>query len=227
MALTKDKDDVLHSEQDRTIRVVVIEDQTILRDLLCRLLEQIPGVEVIAQTGDGAEGYRLCMDLEVDLIITDLFLPHLSGIEILKRLGNKIKILVFSATTSPQVIQSAIRSGAYSFVHKNSPLGELESAITRLSAGYSYYCPIAVDIIRGTLSNKIESNKIDLLSKREMEVIQLTAEGYPQKDIAKKLNMSRRTVDSHRFNIMKKLDLHGVAAVTRWAVSNGIVELHR
>jgi DNA-binding NarL/FixJ family response regulator len=227
MGLIKNKDDVLHPAEVRTIRVVVIEDQTILRDLLCRLLEKIPGVEVIAQTGDGAEGYRLCMDLEVDLIITDLFLPHLSGIEILKQLGNKIKILVFSAATSPPVIQSAIQLGAYSFIHKNSPLSELESAITRLSAGYSYYCPVAVDIIRGSLSNEIESNEIDLLTKREREVIQLTAEGYPQKDIATKLRMSRRTVDSHRFNIMKKLDLHGVAAITRWAVSNGIVEAHR
>jgi len=227
MVLTKDQNAAPESTDASTLKVIVIEDQTILRDLLCRLLEKIPGVEVIAQTGDGTEGYRLCTELEVDLIITDLLLPHLSGFEILKQLGKKIKILVFSSATSPPVIQRAIRLGAYSFIHKNSPLSELESAIQRLSAGYCYYCPVAVDIIRGTLSNKIESNEIDLLTKREREVIQLTAEGYPQKDIAKKLKMSHRTVDSHRFNIMKKLDLHGVAAITRWAVSNGIVEAHR
>ncbi|MGJ8638184.1 MAG: response regulator [Opitutaceae bacterium] len=209
-------------------KVIVIEDQTILRDLICQLVEGSSGMEVIAQSGDGAEGYQLCLEHEPDLVILDIMLPNLNGSEVLRRLKSKnstINILIFSAAASNSVVNRLLKSGVTGYIEKNAGLNELEKAISLVSEGRSYFSPHIIDIMRELMINGGQDDSLDSLTTREREIIQLIAESFSNKEIAAKLGMSVRTADTHRTNIMKKLDLHDVAALTRWAIANKLVHL--
>ncbi|HAV12595.1 MAG TPA: DNA-binding response regulator [Opitutae bacterium] len=208
--------------------VIVIEDQTILRDLICQLVEGYSDMKVIAQSGDGAVGYELCLEHEPDLVILDIMLPNLNGSEILRRLKAKnqgINILIFSAAASISVVNRLLKSGVTGYIEKNAGLKELEKAISLVSEGRSYFSPRIIDIMRELMISGGKDDALDSLTTREREIIQLIAESFSNKEIAAKLGMSVRTADTHRTNIMKKLDLHDVAALTRWAISNKLVHL--
>lgn len=208
-------------------KVIVIEDQTIMRDLICQLVESYAGMEVIAQSGDGAEGYELCLEHAPDLVILDIMLPNLNGSEVLRRLkakNPKINILVFSAASSNSMVNRLLKSGVTGYIEKDAGLAELEKAIDLVSDGRSYFSPRVVDVMRELMVSGGQDDSLESLTTREREIVQLIAESYSNKEIAAKLGMSVRTADTHRTNIMKKLDLHDVAALTRWAIANKLVD---
>lgn len=208
-------------------KVVVIEDQTILRDLICQLVEGYTGMEVIAESGDGAEGYELCLKHLPDLVILDIMLPNLNGSEVLRRLkakNPKINILIFSAASSNSMVNRLVKSGVTGYIEKDAGLDELEKAISLVADGRSYFSPRVVDAMRELMVSGGQDDSLESLTTREREIIQLIAESYSNKQIAAKLGMSVRTADTHRTNIMKKLDLHDVAALTRWAIANKLVD---
>jgi DNA-binding NarL/FixJ family response regulator len=210
-------------------QVIVIEDQTILRDLICQLVESYADMEVIAQAGCGADGYELCIQHEPDLVILDIMLPNLSGSEILRRLkanNPKINILIFSAAASNAMVNRLLKAGVTGYIEKDAGLAELEKAISLVSTGRSYFSPRIVDAMRELMINGGQDDSLDSLTPREREIVQLIAESYSNKEIAARLGMSVRTADTHRTNIMKKLDLHDVAALTRWAIANKLVNLN-
>ncbi|HBR95607.1 MAG TPA: DNA-binding response regulator, partial [Opitutae bacterium] len=197
-------------------KVIVIEDQTIMRDLICQLVESYAGMEVIAQSGDGAEGYELCLEHAPDLVILDIMLPNLNGSEVLRRLkakNPKINILVFSAASSNSMVNRLLKSGVTGYIEKDAGLAELEKAIDLVSDGRSYFSPRVVDAMRELMVSGGQDDSLESLTTREREIVQLIAESYSNKEIAAKLGMSVRTADTHRTNIMKKLDLHDVAAL--------------
>ena len=207
-------------------KVIVIEDQTILRDLICQLVEGYSSMEVIAQSGDGSEGYDLCLEHQPDLVILDIMLPNLSGSEVLRRLkakNPKINILIFSAAASNSMVNRLLKSGVTGYIEKDAGLVELEKAISLVSEGRSYFSPRIVDAMRELMVNGGQDDSLESLTSREREIVQLIAESFSNKEIAAKLGMSVRTADTHRTNIMKKLDLHDVAALTRWAIANKLV----
>ena len=207
-------------------KVIVIEDQTILRDLICQLVEGYTGMEVIAQAGCGADGYELCIEHQPDLVILDIMLPSLSGSEVLRRLkakNQKINILIFSAAASNSMVNRLLKAGVTGYIEKDAGLAELEKAIALVSEGRSYFSPRIVDAMRELMINGGQDDSLDSLTSREREIVQLIAESNSNKEIAAKLGMSVRTADTHRTNIMKKLDLHDVAALTRWAIANKLV----
>ncbi len=208
-------------------KVIVIEDQTILRDLICQLVESYTAMEVIAQAGCGSEGYELCIEHKPDLVILDIMLPNLSGSEVLRRLkakNPKINILIFSAAASNSMVNRLLKAGVTGYIEKDAGLVELEKAIALVSEGRSYFSPRIVDAMRELMINGGQDDSLDSLTSREREIVQLIAESYSNKEIAAKLGMSVRTADTHRTNIMKKLDLHDVAALTRWAIANKLVD---
>ena len=208
--------------------VIVIEDQTILRDLICQLVESYANMRVIAKSGDGSEGYQQCLDYEPGLVILDIMLPNLNGSEVLRHLkakNPKINILIFSAAASNGVVNRLVKSGVTGYIEKNAGLNELEKAISLVSEGSSYFSPRIIDIMRELMITGGKDDSLDSLTTREREITQLIAESYSNKEIAAKLGMSVRTADTHRTNIMKKLDLHDVAALTRWAIANKLVHL--
>ena len=208
-------------------KVIVIEDQTILRDLICQLVEGYSTMDVIAESGDGAEGYQLCLKHSPDLVILDIMLPNLNGSEVLRRLkvkNPKINILIFSAAASNSMVNRLLKSGVTGYIEKDAGLEELEKAIALVADGRSYFSPRIVETMRELMINGGQDDSLDSLTTREREIVQLIAESYSNKEIAAKLGMSVRTADTHRNNIMKKLNLHDVAALTRWAIANQLVD---
>lgn len=213
------------------IRTIIIEDQTAIREMIATLVRCEPGLEVVAQLGDGQEAFQRCLEYQPDFIILDVMLPSLNGVEIIKRLNKKLKstrILVFSGYQNPALVHEVIQAGAHGFVEKSANLAELKQGIHTVSSGGSYFGPQVTELLRmsvmkphGTRTGNIES-----LSKREREILQLIAESYSTKEIAEKLSISKKTAENHRSSLMKKLDLHGVASLTRFAIENGLVEPH-
>lgn len=208
-------------------KVIIIEDQTIMRDLICQLIEGYTTMEVIAQSGDGSEGYELCLKHVPDLVILDVMLPNLNGSEVLRRLkakNPKINILIFSAASSSTMVNRLLKSGVTGYIEKDAGLAELEKAINLVADGRSYFSPRVVDAMRELMISGGKDDSLESLTTREREIVQLIAESFSNKEIAAKLGMSVRTADTHRTNIMKKLDLHDVAALTRWAIANKLVD---
>lgn len=208
-------------------KVIVIEDQTIMRDLICQLVEGYATMEVVASSGDGAEGYDLCLEHTPDLVILDIMLPNLNGSEVLRRLKAKnprANILIFSAASSNSMVNRLLKSGVTGYIEKDAGLEELEKAIKLVADGRSYFSPRVVDAMRELMVSGGQEDSLESLTTREREIVQLIAESYSNKEIANKLGMSVRTADTHRTNIMKKLGLHDVAALTRWAIANKLVD---
>lgn len=208
-------------------KVIVIEDQTIMKDLICQLVEGYTTMEVVASSGDGAEGYELCIEHKPDLVILDIMLPNLNGSEVLRRLKAKnprINILIFSAASSNSMVNRLLKSGVTGYIEKDAGLVELEKAIQLVADGRSYFSPRVVEAMRELMVSGGQEDSLESLTTREREIVQLIAESYSNKEIASKLGMSVRTADTHRTNIMKKLDLHDVAALTRWAIANKLVD---
>lgn len=209
-------------------KVIIIEDQTVLRELIAELISDKDDMEVIATSGDGAEGYELCLEHNPDLVILDIMLPNLNGSEVLRRLkakNPKMNILIFSASSSLSIVKRLLKSGVTGYIEKDAGLAELQKAIALVAEGRAYFSPHIVENMRELMINGGQDDSLETLTAREREIVQLIAESHSNKEIAAKLGMSVRTADTHRTNIMKKLDLHDVAALTRWAIANHLVEL--
>ncbi len=208
-------------------RVIVVEDQTILRDLICRLLESYPEIEIIDALGDGQEALAAIEAKEPDLLVLDIMLPNLNGVELvrgLKRMERKPAVLVFSAFPSKNMVRKLLEAGIEGFVEKDASLSELEIAIEKIVAGQTYFGLRIVDIMRELMVNPDQTDALDELTPRERQILQLIAESCTSKEVAQKLDISVKTADTHRANLMKKLGVHDVAGLTRQAMAFGIID---
>jgi DNA-binding NarL/FixJ family response regulator len=207
-------------------RVVVIEDQTAVRDMLAEFIRQIPGYEVAGSYGDGQEGLTRSLALKPDIVVLDVGLPGLNGIEVLKQLTSNlpsVKVLVFSGRGSPGNIRELLVAGAQSYVDKMDGFSEFRKALEIISAGGTFIGPRMATAMRTLIRNPDGQRTTHPLSNREKQILQLVAEGFSTREIAGRLGLSVRTVDNHRTNIMRKLNLHNVAALTRYAIQNELV----
>lgn len=208
--------------------VYIIEDQTILRELVCRLVSDMDGFELAGQSGDGLEGLEACKELKPDLAIVDIMVPSLNGLEIvrlLKKANPKTRLIVFSGNSTRERVQAALKAGVDGIVQKDASIDDLETAIRRVMQGSSYMSSDILDIMRDLMLNPSAGSELDKLTTREREILQLVAEGHTTKEVAARLGVSAKTADSHRTNVMAKLDLHDVASLTRFAIANGLVEV--
>ncbi len=208
-------------------KIFIAEDQTILRDLIARIFKNLSHTEVVGTSGRGDEAYEKCLELKPDIVVLDVMMPHLNGLEVLRRLKSKlsrVKVMMFSEACTKQVIQQAIKAGADSFLEKDIELPELEKAIDRIVAGESYFGPKVTQVMRDIMQNPLQDESLDSLTTRERQILQLIAEGHTSKEIAKALNISNKTADTHRAHIMEKLNLHNVAELTRYAISVGLTD---
>lgn len=207
--------------------VFVVEDQTILRDLICRLLGSYPDIEIIGAIGDGQEAVDQILKLHPDIVVLDIMLPQLNGIEVLRRLRSseyRPNILVFSAFPSKTMVRKVLEAGIDGFVEKDANLNELETAVEKIVAGQTYFGLKIVDIMRELMVNPQQSDSLEELTARERQILQLIAESNTSKEIAQKLDISVKTADTHRANLMKKLDVHDVAGLTRAAIAFGLID---
>lgn len=211
-------------------RIVIAEDHTILRDGLKALISSNPDFEIVGEAQDGLEAIRVINELRPDLALMDLSMPKMSGIDSIreiKKTCSETKILVLTVHKTEEYVLASLKAGADGYLLKESTHQELINAISYVLRGESYLSPGVSDkIITGYLRGKKDEmhSVMDTLTNREKEILKLVAEGYKNKDIAEMLFISVKTVEKHRDNLMKKLDLHSAHALTTFAIEHGLVE---
>ena len=209
------------------ITVAIIEDQTAIREMVSQAVLAQSEYDVIIESGDGLEGCELCIAQKPDFVILDVMLPNLNGTEVLRRFTKEIpetRVLIFSGYQTPSLVRELLQAGAHGFVEKAAPLSELRKGIEIVSSGGSYFGPDVAQLLRHAMADPKNSDSgINILTKREREILQLIAESNSTRDIAAKLEISVKTAENHRTNLMRKLDLHDVASLTRYAISNGLI----
>ncbi|MEO0510052.1 MAG: response regulator transcription factor [Verrucomicrobiota bacterium] len=209
--------------------VAIIEDQTAIREMVSQAVLDPNEYEVILGTGDGQEGCDKSLELKPDFVILDVMLPKLNGTEILRRFAKEMpetRVLIFSGYQSPGLIRELLQAGAHGFVEKSAPLTELRKGIEIVSSGGSYFGPDVALLLRDAMADpKSSESGVNILTKREREILQLIAESNSTREIAEKLEISVKTAENHRTNLMRKLDLHDVASLTRYAINNGLITI--
>jgi DNA-binding NarL/FixJ family response regulator len=207
--------------------VAIIEDQTAIREMVSQSILDPKHFEVIIESGDGLEGCELCLEKRPDFVILDVMLPNLNGTEVLRRFKKELpdaRVLIFSGYQTSGLVRELLQAGAHGFVEKSAPLSELRKGIEIVSSGGSYFGPEVVLLLREAMSDpKSGDSGLNVLTRREREILQLIAESNSTREIAAKLAISVKTAENHRTNLMRKLDLHDVASLTRYAINNGLV----
>lgn len=211
-------------------RIVIAEDHTILREGLRALLSSNPHFEVVGEAGDGQNAIRCVERLRPDLILMDLSMPKMNGMEAIRDIKKQCpetKILALTIHKTEEYILATLKAGADGYVLKDATHAELMMAIKNVLFGKSYLSPgISERVIEGYLEGKktIKSRSSwDILTQREREVLKLIGEGYKNREIADYLCISVKTVEKHRANLMNKLDLHSASALTAFAMEKGLV----
>jgi len=212
-----------------TTTIVVADDHQIVREGIRKLLETRPDFEVVGEASDGEEAVQLVLERQPDIAVMDIWMPRLSGIDATRRIekrGLKTKVVVLSMHASREYVEETLRAGAAGYIVKSAAAQELIDAIDAVRAGISYLSPAVTEQVVTAISRSPDAppSGIAALTDREREVLQLVAEGQSSKEIASILGISLKTVDSHRSNLMEKLDIHKVAGLVRFAIRSGLVE---
>ena len=208
-------------------RLVIIEDQTAILEMLVEILLLDTNYQLVGESGDGQSALTLCLDIKPDVIVLDAKLPGLNGVDLLRRLVRKlttVRVLVFSGHENPVLVREMLEAGAHGFVEKTAGLFEFKKGLETVANGGTYFGPAVASLLRNVVANPAASSTADFLTDREREVLQLVAESHSTKGIAIKLGISIKTVDNHRTNLMRKLNLHDVASLTRYALEIGLIE---
>ncbi|MDD4857406.1 MAG: response regulator transcription factor [Candidatus Krumholzibacteria bacterium] len=212
------------------IRVVLVEDHTIVREGLRPLLER-RGVEVVGEAGDGLQAVKIVRELAPELVIMDVALPRLGGIEATHRIVKSMpdaKVIMLTIHDEPQFVYKALEAGAKGYLVKETPFEELMTAIKAVMMGETYlssnFPPGLIESYVRSAKRGKKTDEFSQLTRREREILGYIAEGYTSPQIAKMLYMSKKTVENHRANIMEKLAIHDTAGLVRYAIKIRLVE---
>jgi DNA-binding NarL/FixJ family response regulator len=214
-----------------TLRVLLADDHKIVREGLMSLLEKEPDIEVVAMADNGRTAVQLAGELKPDVAILDIAMPEMNGIEATRRITRddpEIKVLALSMHSARRFVTEALSAGAKGYLLKDCAAEELVRAIRTVAANETYLSPkVAGLIVKDYLKHSPDSapSAESFLTNREREILQLIAEGESTKEIAFKIGVSIKTVETHRQQIMKKLNLHSVAELTRYAIREGLTPL--
>ncbi|RMG40768.1 MAG: DNA-binding response regulator [Candidatus Dadabacteria bacterium] len=211
------------------INLIIADDHVVLREALCELLQSRGEYNVVAQATDGEELLDLLEKHSADIIIMDVTMPRLDGVEALQKLQGKSDappVLVLSANEGEKNIRAALKAGAKGYLPKNAGIEELEFAISSILNGQTYLSPSVTNSLMkaGNVENALD-NPLSVLTKREIEILTHLADGKPNREIAKMLHISIRTVDTHRSNILRKLKVKTNAELVKIAIANGLIEV--
>ena len=212
----------------KTIRVLLADDHTLVLAGIRGLLTKLAGVEVVGEAADGHETLRLAETLRPDIILLDIGMPGLNGLEVAQRLNKldpNIRVVILSMHVSEEYVLRALHAGASGYLLKDSAVAELEVAIRAVARGETYLSPpvskrVVDDYVSrtGGIADPLAS-----LTPRQREILQLVAEGHTSKDIAQRLGVSYRTIETHRNQLMKRLGVADLAGLVRFAVRAGLV----
>jgi len=210
------------------VRVLLADDHTLVRAGLKRILESMPDIAVVGEAGNGLELLELAAKLQPDMVLMDIAMPCLNGLEATEQLTRtlpNIRVLILSMHQNKEYVRKALCHGAVAYLLKDSALQELELAIKAVLRGETYLSPA---VSGGVVTDYVQHLRRDeaeqvVLTSRQTEVLKLIADGLSTKDIARKLDLSIKTVDTHRSQLMKQLDIHEVAGLVRYAMRVGLV----
>ena len=211
------------------VSIVVADDHKIVREGLIRLLEAREDFTVVGEAATGEEAVALVLEKRPDIVLMDINMPKLSGIDATRQLGKagcQSKILVLSMHESRTYVEEVLRAGASGYVVKNSASTDVHNAIDAIRSGASYLSPAITQQVVDAIARPGDAKPsgISMLTAREREVLKLIAEGLSSKEIASDFGISLKTIDSHRSNLMEKLDIHKVSGLVRFAIRVGLVE---
>ena len=212
----------------KPIQVILADDHALVRAGIRALLERIDRVEVVGEAGDGLQALELIEKLEPDVVLLDLTMPGLSGFEVLKETSERfpeVNMIVLSVHDSEEYAFHALRSGAVGYLPKSAASAELEVAIERVLRGEKYLSPTIAPEPRLEFSKG--SSQTPDLTPRQMEVLTLIAQGSSTREVARALNIAVKTVETHRAQLMERLNIHDVAGLVRYAIKKGLVNIDK
>lgn len=210
------------------IRVLLADDHTLFRAGIRALLEKLPDIHVVAEASDGREVMHLVTTTQPDVVLMDIAMPELNGLEATKRLVKEfpdISVLILSMHKSEEYVWQALRAGAAGYLLKDADLAELALAMKAVTRGETYLSPpISTHVIREYVQRVGgEETSLERLTPRQREILQLIAEGHTTKAIAQHLELSVKTVETHRVQMMERLDIHDIAGLVRYAIRMGLI----
>ena len=215
-----------------SLRVVIADDHSVVRQGIRGVLEQIEDLEVIGEAGDGAEALAMVSELSPDVVVLDVNMPEKSGLEVtmeLREEAHPARVLILSMHDDPEYVLQAVRSGADVYVLKDVSPAELRDAVAAVHEGRDYFTARVTQQLSVALRKEIEEEqlrtRLDSLTNREREVLLLVAQGLTNREIGEQLEISPRTVETHRERVMGKLRIRTVAGLTRFVVEHGLDEV--
>lgn len=214
----------------QSVRLLLADDHALVRAGLRELVQKIHGIEVVAEASNGRQTLELIQTHHPDLVLLDIGMKELNGIEVAERIAREnrtVKILILSMHANEEYVLRALRAGACGYMLKDSAAAELQLAIEAVLAGKTYLSPsISRSVIDGYLHRTGSGKKtgVEQLTPRQREVLQLIAEGNSTKEIAAHLNLSAKTVETHRAQLMERLAIYDVAGLVRFAIREGLVQ---
>ena len=214
----------------RKVRILLADDHTVMREGLRAALEHQPSFEVVGEAADGSQATTLAASLTPDVVVMDIAMPTLNGVEATRQMVSKqpaISVVILSMNSDETYVMRALEAGARAFLLKDSAIADLTGAVEAVSQGKAFFSPkisriLAEDYVR-TLKQRNAVDTYELLTPREREIIQLLAEGKTNKEVATLLNISVYTVETHRNRILQKLGLHNTAELVLYAVRKRII----
>ena len=220
------------------IRVLLAEDHHLVRAGLRALLDPVPDIEVVGEAGDGREALAMLKKHEPDVAILDISMPGMNGLEAASRVGDEApatKVVILTMHSNEEYVLRALRAGVAGFLLKDAGTDELEGAIRAVMRGETYLSPaISKQVVDGYLGRTpapaapgAEGDALDVLTSRQREILQLVAEGKSTKEVAQLLDVSAKTVETHRGQIMERLGIHDLAGLVRYAIRTGLVSPDR
>ncbi|HEX4633867.1 MAG TPA: response regulator transcription factor [Gemmatimonadales bacterium] len=213
---------------DAPLRVLLADDHALVRAGLRALLEDLPGVEIVAETGDGREALRLVRERKPDIALIDVSMPGLNGLDVAARITHDrpaTRVIMVSMHGDDETVRRALKAGAAGYMLKNSDRAELEMALRAVARGDTWLSPALTKRVVAALTQdpRPAEGPFEALTPRQREVLQLVAEGHSNKEIAQRLNVALKTVETHRTELMERLGIHGVAGLVRYAIQVGLV----
>ena len=212
------------------VRILLADDHTVMRNGLRLLLERQPNLQVVGEAADGRQAVALCESANPDVVIMDIGMPNLNGIEAARQIVNRnprTAIAILSMHSDESYVIRALKAGARAYLLKDSAEADLLAAVRALTEGKSFFSPAISKILVEDYMRQLESRGVEdtyeLLTNREREILQLLAEGRTNKVVANMLNLSLYTVETHRTHILQKLNLHSVPELILYAVRKGII----
>lgn len=218
----------MKAAQKKTIKILLADDHPVVRKGLGSCLAKAGYLKLVGEACDGNEALRLANELSPDILLMDISMPEMDGLTVSEKLrkdSSPVKVIILSMHSNREYVSRILKAGARGYVLKNSPPEELIQAIDVVASGETFFSP---DVARMVLNQYVDNagqTPLDKLTDREREVLVLIAGGRSNKEIADQLNLGVRTVETHRERVMRKLAIHSVAGLTKFAIAHGLVGL--